>query len=482
MSMDSFDYIGENKDREENNMAMIEKSAKSVENLRYTEVSSKGHDTTFSICKALAIILVVLSHSGGPTWLTNFVFQFHVPVFLICTGYFFKTTHLTDEKNYIKRRVTGLYYPFLRWSVFFLLFHNLWFYVGILNEQYGNAAGGVLHPYDFHQFSQRLWSLVFNMSGYDDFLAGSFWFFRALFVGSIAFLLLYKVCVWLLRINRKAITQLRVGIMLLVGSLLLASWLILGNLKITGLSQGGYREIMVVCFMAIGLLFRQGLKFNVIKDIQSQKYGVVLKICFPAMLLLIICSVFLPSSLGYRTNFLGFLTLPFTGFAGFLLLYFFSLWLNSYNNILKKFLVFIGDNTLYVFAFHLLAFKLVSMLKVTVFNLPWEMIGGHPVVTEGASQDFFWILYLLVGVLLPIIWIWAYRKLEIQFGVTLSYSRLLKQSVIQELLRMTYVILYKLILFIWRIISGFFLGIWHFIKNFYQGLKDIISASNPNDE
>ena len=110
------------------------------------------------------------------------------------------------------------------------------------------------------------------------------------------------------------------------------------------------------------------------------------------------------------------------------------------------------------------------------------MIGGHPVVTEGASQDFFWILYLLVGVLLPIIWIWAYRKLEIQFGVTLSYSRLLKQSVIQELLRMTYVILYKLILFIWRIISGFFLGIWHFIKNFYQGLKDIISASNPNDE
>ena len=48
------------------------------------------------------------------------------------------------------------------------------------------------HPYDWTTAMQNLWSIVFNMSGYDVFLAGAFWFFRALFLSSIAFLLLFK--------------------------------------------------------------------------------------------------------------------------------------------------------------------------------------------------------------------------------------------------------------------------------------------------
>ena len=150
-------------------------------------------DTSFSICKALAIICVVLSYAGGPSWLTSFVFQFHVPVFFICAGYFFKTKYADDEKTFIVRRIDSLYLPFLRWSIFFLLLHNLWFYTGVLNEQFGNAAGGVLHPYSWHDFSQRLWSIVFNMSGYDEFLCGAFWFFRALLLSSIGFLVGYKL-------------------------------------------------------------------------------------------------------------------------------------------------------------------------------------------------------------------------------------------------------------------------------------------------
>lgn len=163
-------------EQEEPKMAMKEVPISSTNDLQAKPV----RNATFSICKALAIICVVLSHSGGPSWLLNIVFQFHVPVFLICAGYFFNAKYLNDEKTYIANRIKGLYFPFVRWSIFFLVFHNLWFYLGILNEQYGNAGGGVTHPYNFSQFSQRLWSIVFNMSGYDEFLAGAFWFFRAL--------------------------------------------------------------------------------------------------------------------------------------------------------------------------------------------------------------------------------------------------------------------------------------------------------------
>lgn len=39
-------------------------------------------ETKFSILKAIAIICVVLSHAGISGWLFNFVFIFHVPIFL----------------------------------------------------------------------------------------------------------------------------------------------------------------------------------------------------------------------------------------------------------------------------------------------------------------------------------------------------------------------------------------------------------------
>ena len=55
-------------------------------------------DTTFSILKALAIIMVVLSHAGVPGWLGNVLYLVHVPAFFLCAGYFFNTRYLHDER------------------------------------------------------------------------------------------------------------------------------------------------------------------------------------------------------------------------------------------------------------------------------------------------------------------------------------------------------------------------------------------------
>ena len=49
-------------------------------------------------------------------------------------------------------------------------------------------------------------------------------------------------------------------------------------------------------------------------------------------------------------------------------------------------LVYIGDRTLYIFAFHLVAFKLVSALKVAFYGLPWQAVGGHPTVLQPESN------------------------------------------------------------------------------------------------
>lgn len=356
------------------------------------------HDHSFTICKAIAIICVVLSHAGGPGWLAAFVYQFHVPIFFLCAGYFFNTKYLADEKTFVKRRICRLYLPFLRWSVFFLVIHNLLFPLGILSETYGNAAGGVTHPYTWNVFFQRLWSITFNMSGYDEFLCGAFWFFRALFLSSIAFLLLFKI----IRHFFPKSSNTRIALSILCICVLLAIWKTSCGLKITGVGQGGYRELCATALMAIGFVYKENRERLTL----DWRYGL------PALALLVVGATFVQSSMGCSHTLVQFLpVLPF-GILGFVFVYWLSVVINKRDNVLRNALVYIGDRTLYVFAFHLLAFKAVSAIKVAWYHLPWEQVGGHTVVNHHATDDFFFLAYLVAGVALPLLWIAGYRALK----------------------------------------------------------------------
>ena len=152
-----------------------------------------ARNNVISICKGIAIILMVMGHAEPPTLISNFIYIFHMPLFFITAGYFFSRKYLDDPWSFCVKRFKGLYVPFLKWSLVFLVLHNLWFDLGILNEQYGNWTGGVTHPYTWRQFFQRLFMIVTSMSGYDEFMAGAFWFFRGLLVASILFLVIYKI-------------------------------------------------------------------------------------------------------------------------------------------------------------------------------------------------------------------------------------------------------------------------------------------------
>ncbi len=95
-------------------------------------------NTSLSIAKGIAIILMCAGHAEGPGIVINFIYLFHMPLFFIAAGYFFSKKYVTDPWLFCKKRFKGLYIPFVKWSVFFLLIHNLMFKIGILNEQYGN--------------------------------------------------------------------------------------------------------------------------------------------------------------------------------------------------------------------------------------------------------------------------------------------------------------------------------------------------------
>lgn len=355
-------------------------------------------NTCISICKALAIMLMCMGHTEGPSRLINFIYLFHMPVFFITAGYFFSRKYVDNPWDFCVKRFKGLYIPFVKWALFFLVAHNLCFSIGLLNEQYGNWEGGVTHPYNIHTFMQRLFDIVFAMGGYDEFLAGAFWFFRALLISSIVFLCLFLV----LHNRRKWLGTTATCLVICALALIVAFVKIQFQLRIPTVMQGGIRECWGVFFFAVGVLYRKHEHSIPENAVQTAIY----------FALLVAGSLLHFHGMVLSPKPVDVLTLPLTGIIGFFMLHHISQLLDRHDGRLKRFLVYCGDNTLYIFVFHIVAFKLVTAVKILWYGLDWAQIGTHMVVHYNSKTDLFFILYTIVGTAVPLLWIYCWRKLR----------------------------------------------------------------------
>lgn len=364
----------------------------------------KQRNTNLAICKAIAIILMCAGHAEGPTLLVTFIYLFHMPVFFIAAGYFFDKKYLSDPWTFVKKRFKGLYVPFVKWSLFFLIFHNLFFKIGLMNEHYGNWSGGVTHPYDWYQFCQRLVHIIFSMGGYDEFLAGAFWFFRALLLSSIVFLVLYL----LLHNRHRWLNHDTVPAVIAVLAVGFAWFKVANHLSIVTVVQGGIRECWGVLFFALGVLYRR-------YEHRIREHW-ALTLVYAAILLV-------GASLGWqgmalKTELRTVATLPLTGTIGFLMVHHIASWLDRHEGIAKRFMVYCGNNTLYIYVFHIISFKIVSAIKIWYYGMDWGQIGCHMVIHENSTTDLFWVLYTIVGTAVPLLGITLYRNLKSRYHLS----------------------------------------------------------------
>ena len=420
---------------------------------------------SFTILKAIAIILVVIAHSAAPAYLSNFAYMVGVPAFFVLSGYFFKLDNLDNTSDFLIRRTKTLYLPFIKWGVFFLILHNLFFEVGFLSESYGNAQGGVTHPYNWTQAAQHLWSMVFNMSGYDPFMAGAFWFFRALFLANIAFIFLFKAT---RRLGKLKTSTLQV-VSVIVLAFLLALWQASMGLHITGVAQGGYRELMGIVLLGIGFLLRRA---DETPD-SSIWHNPIIMLAASSVVLMILTFVYPISMAAKPGSVLSVPILTIAGTAAFIWLRGLSEFILQLPEKYTQWLQFTGENSLYIFVFHLLAFKVASIIKVGVYQLDWAMVGGHPVVQHELG-DGFWLLYIFVGVVLPILPVWIWKKITNQrkFDAT-NPKDWLRLIVLLGLLA------YKGVIALGQFIINIFINLG---KSIVSLLKTIWSASNPSED
>lgn len=355
-----------------------------------------GRDNVISILKGIGILLVVVGHSGCPQIISRWIYCFHMPLFFMASGYFFSDKYIDDPWTFFRKKVNGIYWPFVKWSIAFLLLHDIFMYLGIMNTGYGSAHGDCPSWFSSMDILRNSVDVVTKMTSYDYFICGAFWFFRALFVGNV----LLCICSWFVK------KYLHVSRSVLFVTLVFG---ILGGLKviwgkdIPNWPQGGYRELMAVFFIGIGYLTK-----SFVVDNAGKWYGI-----FIACLLLVISALWLPTDMGYRGQTLvKWITLCITGLAGFFFVYGISRFVDGKKNQIRTILMFLGENSIYVLIFHFLFFKPASYLKIMIWHLDVKMISCHPVIPE--NNDWYWLVYSLTSVLLCVGAVLMQKKLQIQ--------------------------------------------------------------------
>ena len=140
----------------------------------------RQRDKTLDIAKGICIILMVIGHSGCPTYLYDFFYMFHMPCFFFISGWLLSDKYLSDLKRGLYQKAKGSYYPFVKWTLIFLFFHNVFASMHI----YENS-------YSWQTFMERI-VRAFTMTGSESLLGG-FWFLISLFWASIISLLFFYI-------------------------------------------------------------------------------------------------------------------------------------------------------------------------------------------------------------------------------------------------------------------------------------------------
>lgn len=339
---------------------------------------------TISIVKALGIILMVVGHSGCPKALSDYIYMFHMPLFFFCSGYFLKETDTIDKfQSFTKKKIKGLYIPYILWEVTFLLLHNFFYEINIYNGAYG-FNGVISHEYKLDDFIHKFVYIIFMNEG--EQLLGGFWFLKSLFFSSIFSGLFYLLNSHL-KINDSMFMAL-----LLIFTYVTKSYDI--SLPILGSIS---HILLCIIIMQVGKNWK--------KTENKDQYKLPM---FIIMSIIVI--------IGSKYNVANILScnitdiIPYLFFSTIGIISMFSLSYYLKKIRLKKILIYIGDNTMIILALHFLSFKIVNLIKIGIYNMQIEKLACFPVIKE--NNDITWILYSIIGILLPLSIKYLYKKIS----------------------------------------------------------------------
>jgi fucose 4-O-acetylase-like acetyltransferase len=350
----------------------------------FTVASKYEHrDDKIAVAKGIGIILVVIGHCSNAVEtksICNFIYMFHMPLFFFVSGYFFNLKYIENKKTFVKKRIKGLYVPFIKWNILFILLHNTFFKLYIYSDKYG--YDGVLSTfYSWNDILNKiLYVIEFGVGGSEQLLGG-YWFLPVLFIASILSLFLVFLINKFIG-NFKNIYSIFLACLFLIISGIEAY----SGFSIWRFNNVIFLSISIYLFGYICKAYSMDAKFDRI-FILVMLFVVVLVASFLHPLQMLKIYSFYDTIYYFVVSILGCLLV---------------LCLSKHVTLLKNFLIFVGQNTLTILTWHLLCFKFINLFKIEYYSMDIRKIACYPFIRE--PHNLYWLmLYSSVGVFIPLI-------------------------------------------------------------------------------
>lgn len=333
---------------------------------------NKTRNVQMDIVKGIGIILIILGHSSFPY--THFLYLFHLAIFFIVSGYFFKEDYVKDKeclKKFIVNKIKRLYLPFVIGNIICVLLNN--FFIDI------NFYNNVTHSYyTIKELPINILKVIL-FRGHTEML-GATWFLPILFIITVVYAIIEYLMNKYQNKNRN-IVQLTISIIFLV----VGYYFSIKNIKIIRLQ-------VLTCY----ILFDFGRKIS--KYEKNVKYSTRWIMAIVSFVLLLILDRLGTIELSQHeyTNPIYFISVSILGWCFIYELSYFI----SKTPILKNILIYIGKNTMSILILHFVAFKILNALLVVMLKEDRILISKFPV---GFKDSYWWIIYTLVGIAIPLI-------------------------------------------------------------------------------
>jgi fucose 4-O-acetylase-like acetyltransferase len=334
-----------------------------------------------STAKGIGIIIMVMGHCGVPDLCCKFIYEFHMPLFFFCSGYFLKNIEKKDILwDIFKKRFKNIYIKFVCWSLLFLTLHNLFFRLNIYNDIV-LFRGQPSYLYNTSDFVNKAIRIITSMNEYE-LLIRSFWFLKQLFLACI---IVSTIIYTINRVTKYYHSHLIALLILILLTFIskLQNWSIpaIWDISLVFMSSSFYLS---------GYIFK---KYDILNKLHNLYVSIV------CLSLLLVGLFILP-----WTNMLEYTTesmLPFfiTAYSGTILTLNISRKLET--SKLKNLFYYLGQNTMVIFALHMLCFKIGNLIKITIYDMPIYRLADFQIIKEHNSH--FWIVYTIIGISIPLL-------------------------------------------------------------------------------
>lgn len=314
------------------------------------------------MAKAIGIILVVLAHAlPKNTFMWKYIQQFHMPLFYIISGFLYscKGTWL----QYVKKKIRALWMPFIGCGIITIVLKIIISF--IVNHSIGITVKYVIK-----------FLLMLELPP----LQGATWFLSVLLYAMIVFDILIRVIHRVIEQNETIVIFVISVIAFVIGS----------NIALPYYMS---HILVALSYIGVGYDLRR-------YEIYVEKVPILVDI----IAFFLIAGAAQINNVSVASNSYTYKSVFFLiGIIGsFSVLSFCKKYENRINiQHIKKQYEFLGKNTMGILIWQFVSFKLVMVIQVLVYKMPWKKLQDFPIIYE--YNNICWtILYTIVGVYLSI--------------------------------------------------------------------------------